>query len=171
MSEADQRETVSVPELFSESAFDKLHDETFPALWSFARRICGDESEAHDVCQKAYVAVWGYWREGRLREHPRRVLYRAAENAALDAIRSRKRRARLAQALPRADTSAQWLGVDLRDALARLNPEDRALVLLQAAVGLTYEELAAVERRSVAAVRSRLHRARVQLRRALRASA
>lgn len=163
-------ESRSVAAEFSERAFEALHDETFASLWSFARRICRDKGEAHDVCQKAYLAVWWKWREGRLREHPRRLLYAAARNAALDAIRSSKRRIRLMSALPNVDPSAEWLGVDLRDALARLRPQDRVLVLLQAAVGLTYEELAGVEHQTVPAIRSRLHRARMQLRRHLAGS-
>ncbi|MGH2499239.1 MAG: RNA polymerase sigma factor [Candidatus Limnocylindria bacterium] len=141
MSEGDQRGAAS-ERAFSEAAFEKLHGETFTMLWSFARRISGDEGEAHDVCQKAYLAVWKYWSEGRLHEHPRRLLFRAAERAAIDVVRARARRARLARALPAPDQSATWLGVDLRDALAVLRSEDRTLLLLQAAAGLTYEELA-----------------------------
>lgn len=171
MKKADEREpALAAPAEFSERAFETLHDETFAPLWSFARRICRDEGEAHDVCQKAYVAVWRKWREGHLREHPRRFLYAAARNAALDAIRSKKRRTLLMSALPYVDASADWLGVDLRDALARLRPEDRVLLLLQAAVGLTYEELAGVEHQTVPAIRSRLHRVRMQLRRDLAGS-
>lgn len=166
MSEGDQRARAPGAGVFSETRFEELHGETFPTLWSFARRICGDEDEAQDVCQKAYLAVWRYWSEGRLREEPRRLLFRAAERAAIDVIRARQRRARLARAIPGADQSAEWLGVDLRDALRTLKPEDRALLLLQAAAGLSYEELAAVERESVGAIRSRLYRARKELRRA-----
>src|SRR4029077_16507979 len=33
---------------FSEAAFEAFHGETFQAVWTMARRLCGDESEAHD---------------------------------------------------------------------------------------------------------------------------
>lgn len=168
MSEADQRAETSGPEAFSDEAFEILHRGTFATLWSFARRIAGDEDEAQDVCQKAYLATWRYWSEGRLREEPRRLLFRAAKRAAIDVIRARGRRERLARAAPTADQSATWLGVDLRDALGKLKPEDRTLLLLQAVAGLSYEELARVERQTVGAVRSRLHRARRDLRAELR---
>lgn len=59
--------------------------------------------------------------------------------------------------------SGPWLGVDLRDALRHLRREDASLLLLRAAVGFSYEELAAVTRQSVPAVRSRLYRARREL--------
>lgn len=167
MSEGDRRVPTPGAGVFSEARFEELHEETFPTLWSFARRICGDQDEAQDVCQKAYLAVWRYWSEGKLREEPHRLLFRAAERAAIDVIRARQRRARLARTIPSADQAAEWLGVDLRDALRTLKPEDRALVLLQATAGLSYKELAAVERASVGSVRSRLHRARRELRGAL----
>lgn len=167
MSEGDRRAPTPEAGVFSEARFEELHGETFPILWSFARRICGDEDEAQDVCQKAYLAVWRHWIAGKLREEPRRLLFRAAKRAAIDVIRARQRRARLARTLPSANEAAEWLGVDLRDALRTLKPEDRALVLLQATAGLSYEELAAVERTSVGSIRSRLYRARIDLRLAL----
>ena len=90
----------------------------------------------------------------------------ARQRAAVDVLRGRARRERLFAALPKQGAS-DWPERDLEDALRSLKPEDATLVLLQAAAGLTYEELASVQRQSVAAVRSRLYRARAQLRRAL----
>ena len=157
-------EAVGAP--FTEAAFERLHAETFPAVWAMARRICRDESEAQDIAQVAYLGVYRYWRDGKLREAPRRLLFRIAQRAAVDVLRGRARRERLFAALPKQGAS-DWPERDLEDALRSLKPEDATLVLLQAAVGLTYEELAAVQHQSVGAVRSRLYRARAQLRRAL----
>ena len=145
---------------FSETAFEALHGETFGSLWAFARRICRDDAESQDVCQQAYLAVYRYWSAGRLREPPRRLLYRVAQRAAVDVIRARSRRQRLERALPDPSSSGPWLAAEIRDALSRLNSSDASLLLLQAAVGLSYEELAAVTKQTVPAVRSRLFRAR-----------
>lgn len=164
MGEEDQRAEPFVVEAFSERAFEAFHEATFATLWSFARRTCGDEHEAHDVCQKAYLATWRYWSEGKLREEPRRLLFRAARTAGIDVIRGRERRLRLARSAAPPDESGSWLGIDLRDALQKLSPEDRTLILLQAAAGFSYQELAAVERKTIGSVRSRLHRARRELR-------
>jgi RNA polymerase sigma-70 factor (ECF subfamily) len=151
---------------FSEAAFEVFHAETFPAVWAMATRICRDESEAQDIAQVAYLGVYRYWRDGKLREPPRRLLFRVAQRAAVDVIRARSRRERLFAALPKEGTTA-WPERDLQDALRTLKPEDAALVILQAAGGLSYEELARTQRQSTGAVRSRLYRARIQLRRAL----
>jgi len=48
-------------------------------------------------------------------------------------------------------------------ALRKLRPEDAGLVLLQAAGGFSYEELAAIEGKTLGAIRSRLFRARREL--------
>ena len=151
---------------FSEAAFEAFHGETFQAVWTMARRLCGDESEAHDVAQVAYLGVYRYWHDGRLREPPRHLLFRAAHRAAVDVLRGRGRRERLFAALPK-DTQAGWVEGELRDALARLKPDDAALVMLQAAGGFSYEELASIRKQSVSAIRSRLFRARIQLRQSL----
>ena len=151
---------------FSEAAFEALHAETFQAVWTMARRLCGDDSEAQDVAQIAYLGVYRYWRDGRLREPPRHLLFRVAQRAAIDVLRSRSRRQRLFQALPK-DPDAGWVEGELREALRRLKPKDATLLMLQAAGGFSYEELAAIQGQSVGSIRSRLFRARTQLRKEL----
>jgi RNA polymerase sigma-70 factor (ECF subfamily) len=64
--------------------------------------------------------------------------------------------------VPRAAT--QEVVVLVRTALAALAEVDRQVFLLREAGGLSYDEIAAVEKISPDAVRSRLHRARQQLR-------
>jgi RNA polymerase sigma factor (sigma-70 family) len=155
----------SVPQ-FTETAFETFHGQTFPMVWTIARRLCRDETEAHDVAQIAYLGVYRYWKEGKLLEPPRRLLFRIAQRAAVDALRGRARRQRLFAALPK-DSNVDWVEGELKDALRALRPEDAALVMAQAAGGYSYAELAAINHRSVGAIRSRLHRARAQLRRTL----
>jgi RNA polymerase sigma-70 factor, ECF subfamily len=159
--------TAAAVPSFSAQAFEVLHAETFRVTWSIARRICRDEDEAQDACQMAYVAVYRYWRDGRLREAPRRLLFRATQRAAIDVVRSRSRRQRLEQRLESRSAAEAWEISGVRDALAGMKPEDSALLLLQAEAGLSYDELAAVMKQSVGAVRSRLFRARRELARRL----
>ncbi len=166
MSPADDVDTEGVVPDFSETAFEAFHAQTFSAIWTLARRLCRDESEAHDIAQIAYLAVYRYSRDDKLLEPPRRLLFRAAQRAAIDVLRARSRRQRLFDALPE-EASTGWVESDLRDALETLKPEDAALLMLQAAGGLTYKELAAIRKQSIGAIRSRLFRARAQLRRAL----
>ena len=89
MSSADDVRNGGVVPDFSEAAFEAFHGQTFSGVWTFARRLCGDESEAQDIAQTAYLAVYRYWRDGKLLQPPRRLLFRAAERAAIDVLRSR----------------------------------------------------------------------------------
>lgn len=148
---------------FSEAAFETLYRETFGTVWSMARRVATSDDEADDVAQSAYLALYRYWAAGRLREPPEHLLYRVVKNKTIDVLRARLRRIRLFERLPRTSPATELTATPLIRALRRLKPEDASLVLMQAAVGLTYEEIARIERTSVAAIRSRLFRARREL--------
>lgn len=148
---------------FSEAAFRRLYDDTVYEALRVARGVCGSDEDAKEACQDAYLAVYRYWSGGRLTEPPRRLLFRAVQRSAIDALRARLRRERRPW---RVDVQTQTPGSvrgPLERALRRLRPEDAALLVTQAVVGMTYEELARTERMSVGAVRSRLYRARREL--------
>lgn len=149
-------------DIFSERAFEDLYRDTFATVWAIARRAARTDEEAEDVAQKAYLAVFDYWRRGALREDPRHLLFRVAKRGAIDLLRARQRRLRLFAKLPK-DRETDVVGGPLGRALKRLRPDDAALVMLQAAGGFSYEELARIERATVPAIRSRLHRARQAL--------
>jgi len=147
---------------FSERAFEECYRDTFGTVWSIARRVARDDGEADDVAQKAYLALYRYWSRGELREPPAHLLFRVAKRGAIDVLRARGRARRLFAKLPPPEAADEISG-PLTRALRRLRPEDAALVLTQAAGGFSYEELAAIEGKSVASVRSRLFRVRREL--------
>jgi len=147
---------------FSERAFEECYRDTFGIVWSIARRAARDDTEADDVAQKAYLALYRYWSRGELREPPAHLLFRVAKRGAIDLLRARRRAIRLFAKLPRPEPVDDISG-PLGRALRRLRPEDAALVMMQAAGGFSYEELAAIEGKSVGSIRSRLFRARREL--------
>lgn len=146
---------------YSEQGFRLLYDETLDEALRVARGICGNDEDAREACQDAYVAVSRYWSSGRLRQPPRGLLFRALQRSAVDALRARLRRERRlgggSAAMPAAVRGP------LERALRRLRREDAALLVTQSVVGMSYEELASAERTSVGAIRSRLFRARREL--------
>ena len=161
-SRGDARSFDPRRDVFSERAFEELYRDTFPIVWAITRRACPTNEEAEDVAQRAYLTVFDYWSKGKLREEPTHLLYRVAKRGAVDALRARSRRLRLFERLPK-EPDVDVVGGPLGRALRRLRPEDASLVLLQGAGGFSYEELARIERTSVGAIRSRLHRARTKL--------
>lgn len=154
---------------YSEARFARFYEETHATLWRLARRVCGDEDDAADVCQQAYVTVFGFWSGGRLREDPSHLLFRVAKLRAVDALRSRARRRRLLAVIPIGPSIDPTAVSVVEVALAQLPREDASLLLLQSVAGFTYEELARIERQSVPAVKSRLYRIRRELARRHRA--
>jgi RNA polymerase sigma-70 factor (ECF subfamily) len=64
----------------------------------------------------------------------------------------------------------QPLATALREALDQLSPVDRDVFLMREAGGLSYEEISFACQLTPDAVRSRLHRARLQLRSVLKGS-
>lgn len=103
-----------------------------------------------------------YWSSGTLREPPRRLLFRALQRSAVDALRARLRRERRTGAGSPPSLPGSVLG-PLGRALRRLRHEDASLLVTQSIVGMTYEELAQLQRTSVSAIRARLFRARREL--------
>lgn len=157
-------------------AFGVIYDRYAAMLYRYAYRRLGPE-HAEDVVAEAFLAAF--------RHRSRYDLTRPDARPWLFGIVTkeiaRRRRAEEARyrAMARASTveivdgladdvsaavSAQAARGGLADGLRRLAPRDRDVLLLVAWSGLTYEEVAATMRINVGTVRSRLHRARRQLR-------
>ena len=102
----------------------------------------------------------------------RRVwIFRIARNLAID--HQRRHYVRLeTPAGPRTDVgrpAGQDTSLAVNEALAALDPLDRDVFLMREVAGLSYAEVATACDLTVAAVRSRIHRARLELRERLRA--
>jgi RNA polymerase sigma-70 factor (ECF subfamily) len=91
-------------------------------------------------------------------------VFRIARNLALNHVRDDGRRGVAVELVERPATATQELSTALREALDALTPLDKDVFLMREAGGLSYDEIALARELTVDAVRSRLHRARLQLR-------
>jgi RNA polymerase sigma-70 factor, ECF subfamily len=146
-----------------EAAFARLVDRHHASMARVAYAITGDVEAARDATQIAWATAWR--RLHSLRDHSqvRAWLVAIAANEARQQLRKRGDRTivDLSEALdaaPGADPADQIGVVDLARALARLKPEDRALLALRFAAGLNATEIAAQLHLSPSGVRSRLAR-------------
>ena len=98
-------------------------------------------------------------------------VFRIARNLALNHVRDDRRRGVVADLVDAASPPTQELAAALREALDRLPALDRDVFLMREAGGLSYDEIAAACELTADAVRSRLHRARLQLRQTLGSAA
>jgi RNA polymerase sigma-70 factor (ECF subfamily) len=154
------------------SAFQQIVDATSQKLVRLGARIMGNQADAEDVVQEAYVKAYRALTAG---EFDRRAsvntwLYRIVVNGAIDAKRSRNRRAEASdeQVDPGWDGAARAEArlalAELDDWLQALPPEQRAALVLQSMEGLNNTEIAQVMGVSEGAVEQRLVRARAALR-------
>jgi RNA polymerase sigma-70 factor (ECF subfamily) len=157
------------------AAFARLATRHEAALYRFAVRACGGEREAEDALQDGLLAAWRGARTFRADAAARTWLFQIV----LNACRRRHRRragdpgepAPLeAAAAVAADESgpeqragARELGRALDAALAALDGGAREVLLLRDVEGLSGEETAAALGIGLAAMKSRLHRARLDL--------
>ncbi len=146
-------------------------------LYTVAYRLTGNSDDAQDLVQEVLLKV----RKGLETYRPGSLegwLSRITTNTFLDETRRRRRRPvdllpedpdRVLPAGPAADIAlaAEVLPDDIQQALARLPEEYRVAVVLCDVVGLSYQEIGESLDVPVGTVRSRIHRGRALLRKAL----
>ena len=139
--------------------------------WDAAHRtsflIVQDAAAAEDIAQEAMLAAVRAIDRFDRRRPFRPWLHRIVVNRSLDWVRARNRRAEvsseLAPATGAAPADAEH-SKDLMAALAKLDPDERAVVVLRHVLGYRSSELAGVLGVPAATVRTRLARALQKLR-------
>ncbi len=153
-------------------SFESLVGPHLPAVRATAHRILGDDDAASDAVQEALITLW---QAGEVPEHLRRWLLRTVVHRSLHARRSRMRRRRWEDeggaavvSCPLCDPERELEIRDLIDcldrALAALPPEHREILVLRELAGLEDRQNSAVRGVPIGTVRSRLNRARSQIR-------
>lgn len=145
--------------------FDELFVRERGPMVRVAYLITGSNPVAEEVAHDAFVAVFQRW--SRL-ENPGAYLRRCVVNAAIRSNQRRQHGERLATASVIGGSTAASAAFDhTLDAVHRLAPRARALVVLRYYDQLTIEEIADVLRIPTGTVKSGLHRALAQLREVL----
>ena len=139
--------------------------------------VCGDVELAQEEVQAAWQKAWAKLGSIRDADRLRPWLVSIAANEARQLIRSRNRRwlretpieddgpgdARL-QGRAAADPASRAAQLDLANALAGLEPDDRTLIALRYAAGLTSDEIGRAIGMTGGGVRARLARLLARLR-------
>ncbi len=146
-----------------------LYDRHAPRLHRLALRMMGNPQDADDVIQDAFVQAFSHIDRFRGGSSVATWLHRITVNEALQRLRRHRRSEEKLRALPaRSDVpdpaDRTDLRLDLDAALARLDPDERAILLLRGQQGLSYAEIADVLSLAPGTVASRLNRARARLR-------
>ena len=151
---------------------ERLYEAHAGRVYSVVRRLAGDDAEADDLAQEAWIrafdklhlfrgdAAFGTW------------IYRLATNTALNHLRSASRHRELEEDAPREALHASRGPVDdavinqrvLQEALDRLPPGYRQVLVLHDVEGLTHEEIGEELGVATGTSKSQLHKARARMR-------
>ncbi len=163
------------------AALRTLFDRHAAALLRYATALGRDRSLAEDAVQETFVSVWQHAAGFRAESSPRAWLFTIARNAVHRRFR-RKIDAHTDVAIDDLGVEAGWgdpaaqrsvldrIESDdaVRHALAQLDDDDREVLALVDVEGLSTDEAAVSLSLSLAALKSRLHRARLRFVAALR---
>jgi RNA polymerase sigma-70 factor, ECF subfamily len=148
-------------------------------IYSVALRITGSPDEAADAVQDAFLSAYEHRSTFRGESAASTWLYRIAVNAALQRVRARRPTEHLEPSTGEDAEPIDWsedvprrvevaeLRAMLERGIAHLPVNERTAFVLRDIEGLSTAEAAAVLELTEAALKSRLHRARVLLRQLL----
>ncbi len=177
---ADDRQLIAECLHGRSAAFGDLVRRYQDRLYNAVYRLVGNSEDARDVVQDAFLNAYQSLASFKGDSLFFTWLYRIAFNSAISLKRKQRVVLRLSdgpdegggsEPLDPSDLSRPEHALEqaeeerrVHKALQRLSPEHRAVLVLKEMEGLKYEAMAEVLRLPVGTVRSRLHRARLELR-------
>jgi len=168
--------------------FEKLYMRSQRRAYNLAYRLTGNAADAEDVAQDAYVRAWHNFETYDTSRSFEGWLFRIITNRVIDMRRRQKRVPMysldtpvqgdddgqpLAHEFASPDSNPQDIVINpimdekLQQALAALPADYRSAILMCDVEQKSYQEIALAMRCAIGTVRSRIHRARVMLRKQL----
>jgi len=165
-------------------AFDQLVTRYRGKIYAMTVNMIHNDADAWDLAQDTFVKAWKALPKFQARSNFYTWLYRISHNVTYDWLRKKQNQvvksefddsiqsSQIDKSAPtsprdmaRPDENAQRseLKQSIRDAIAQLSPEHRAVILLKEVEGLRYEEIAERIECSTGTVMSRLFYARKKL--------
>jgi RNA polymerase sigma-70 factor (ECF subfamily) len=173
---SEEAELVAAAKAGDRRAFDDLVRSTYADAYTLAYRLTGNEEDAHDVVQDAYLRAYRGLKRFRGDSRFSTWMYRITANCASTLLVRRAKTSHdeltadqpVADQRPEADPEIMAEAGYVRDrmtaALAELPPRLRSVVVLRDIYDLPHEAIAAELGISQEAAKVRLHRARRKLR-------
>jgi RNA polymerase sigma-70 factor (ECF subfamily) len=174
---SDDRELISRYAAGEGRAFDTIVERYEKRVYAVAFRMTGNAEDARDATQEAFISALRALRSFRGDAQLSTWIHRIAVNASLDLVRRRARR----KTNPLEEVSDRPSGepgpeeaavgasraAEVQKALLSVSDEHRAVLVLHDLQALDYTEVAQALDIPVGTVKSRLHRARLEMARLL----
>lgn len=165
--------TVARAQKGDADAFEQLVNTYRDQVFRLALRMCGNETDADEAAQDAFLSAWKGLPNFRGDSQFSTWLYQLTTHAAIDLLRRQKRRGEtdditeisVADPAPGPQQQAERTETcqAVRAAVLALPAEQRQVVVLRYMEELSYEEIAAALKLPPGTVKSRLNRAKSQL--------
>lgn len=171
-------------------AFEALVRKYQTRVFTLAYRMLGDRADAEEMAQEIFLKAFRGLKRFERKSAFSTWLYSIATNHCLNQLESRRRRPRpqelngqagrggnpgsllerVADPTPGADQALERAELQrlVQEQLLTLTPEHRSILVLRDIQGLAYEEIGEILSIEPGTVRSRLHRARMELKERLR---
>lgn len=183
------QEVVALARTGSQVAYRELVRRYERPIFSLVFRMVRDRELAEDLAQETFVKALNALESYRPEFKFSSWIFKIANNAAIDQLRRRELDTLSIEGSPHASTpeaveatalqigarqespldtvEALELGGEIEEAISRLRPEYRSCILLRHVEGYAYEEIAQILGLPLGTVKTYIHRARHELRRAL----
>ena len=169
----DQEHIIARARRGDADAFEQLVAAYRNQVFRLALRMCDNEADADEVAQEAFLSAWKGLPNFRGESRFSTWLYQLTTHAAIDLLRREKRQAAAedidgitaADDGPTSQQQAERAEIrrEVRAALMQLPEEYRQVLLLRFMQELSYEEIGQALKLPAGTVKSRLNRAKAQL--------
>ena len=169
----DQENIIARARRGDADAFEQLVIAYRDQVFRLALRMCGNEADADEAAQEAFLSAWKALPNFRGDSQFSTWLYQLTSHAAIDLLRREKRQIAAEDITevsvsdpapsPQQQAERSETRQAVRDAMGQLSPEYRQIVVLRFLQELSYEEIGAVLKLPPGTVKSRLNRAKAQL--------
>ena len=156
-----------------QAAFESLIHLYEKKVFALTTRLCGNPEDAREAAQEAFLAAWKGLPNFRGDSQFSTWLYQLTTHAAIDLMRREKRQIATEDITevsapdpapgPQQQAERRETQEAVRDAILQLTPEYRQIVVLRFLEDLSYEEIGAALKLPSGTVKSRLNRAKAQL--------
>lgn len=185
MSVIDEKKCIQRAARGDADAFEEIVKKYQNQVFNLCFRMTGNREDAADMTQETFLKVWKHLDSYRFDSSFSTWLYRLASNCCLDLLRSQKRKPTISLTVENENEEEQILDVQddsltpeeeliaqdererLNQAMMSLEEEQRQILTLRVVNDLSYGEIAEILTIKEGTVKSRLSRARENLRKKL----
>ncbi len=145
--------------------WEKIYNEESEYIYRFIYGMVYNQDDANEILQETFYRAIRHGKKGV--KNMRAYLIRIARNIIYDNWRKRKKEEEEMREVEKGESDTN-LKIDIEKAIKSLNPEFKEVFVLKEINGLNYDEIAVQLKIPVGTVKSRLNRARLELREKLR---